>query len=89
MGENLAGIFPLTRTLHHTTNSSKSPAGERKGNWNRARGQQRGRRRWIPLESGEEVFVYHATIQVDGLRSLSEAQQVEFPLPGVTKISSL
>lgn len=33
---------------------------------------------FIRGESGEEFFVHHSAIQVDGFRTLSEGQAVEF-----------
>ena len=33
---------------------------------------------FISRESGDDVFVHHTAIQMDGFKSLSEEQQVEF-----------
>ena len=33
---------------------------------------------FISQESGEDVFVHHTAIQMDGFRSLSEGDRVEF-----------
>jgi CspA family cold shock protein len=33
---------------------------------------------FIQRESGDDVFVHHASIQAEGFRSLSEGQQVSF-----------
>lgn len=33
---------------------------------------------FISRQSGDDVFVHHTAIQMDGFKSLSEEQQVEF-----------
>jgi CspA family cold shock protein len=33
---------------------------------------------FISREAGEDVFVHHSAIEVEGFRSLDEGQQVEF-----------
>jgi len=35
---------------------------------------------FISREAGEDVFVHHTGIQMEGFKSLSEEQQVEFTL---------
>ncbi len=35
---------------------------------------------FISREAGEDVFVHHSGIQMEGFKSLSEEQQVEFTL---------
>ena len=33
---------------------------------------------FIAQEGGEDIFVHHSTIEMDGFRTLSEGEQVEF-----------
>lgn len=33
-----------------------------------------------PTSGGDEIFVHHSCIEMDGFRTLSEGQQVEFEL---------
>ena len=40
---------------------------------------------FISQEGGEDVFVHHTAIQMDGFRSLSEGDKVEFEVAKVPK----